>query len=52
MATMGFIFGMSGLSFGVLGFIFGIAATNNAKSANDKIDELEQRLSNAGVFKS
>ncbi len=52
MDTMGFIFGMFGFSLGTLGFIFGITATNNAKSAIDKINRLEQRLSDAGVLKS
>ncbi len=50
MDTMGFVFGMTGLSFGMLGFVFGIAATNNANSAIGKIDKLEQRLSDAGIL--
>lgn len=52
MDTIGFVFGMSGLSFGLMGFVFGIAATNSAKSANDKIDDLKQQLNDAGVLES
>jgi hypothetical protein len=47
---MGFIFGISGLSFGMLGFIFGISASNSATSAASKVNKLEQRLSDAGIL--
>ena len=50
MDTMGFIFGMTGMSFGLLGFIFGINGSNSATSASDRIDQLERRLSEAGLF--
>ena len=47
---MGFIFGMTGLSFGLLGFIFGISASNSATAAASKIDKLEQRLTDVGIL--
>ena len=50
MDTMGFIFGTTGLSFGLIGFVFGISASNSAASAADKIEKLEQRLDEAGVL--
>ena len=52
MDTMGFVFGISGYSFGMLGFIFGIAATNSASSALGKVERLEERLIEADVLEA
>lgn len=43
METMGFVFGMSGLSFGLIGFIYGINAMN-------KISALEKKLREKGIL--
>ncbi len=43
METIGFIFGMSGMSFGIMGFIF-------ALSALAKISKLEKQLTETGVL--
>lgn len=45
MEIMGFVFGM-------MGFTFGLSAIGVAASATGKIDKLEQRLKDAGVFGS
>lgn len=50
MDTIGFVFGISGLSFGLLGFVFGISATSSAAAAASKVDALEQRLCEAGIL--
>lgn len=50
MDTIGFVFGVSGLSFGLIGFVFAMSAVNNASSAGSRIDALERRLSEAGVI--
>jgi len=39
METVGFIFGMSGLSFGIMGFIFGLNAMNQVSSLGKKLKE-------------
>ena len=50
MDTMGFIFGVTGMSFGLLGFIFGINGSNSAASASARLDQLEKRLGDAGLL--
>lgn len=50
MDTIGFVFGISGMSMGLLGFIFGINASNAATSASSRIDRLEKRLGDAGLL--
>ena len=49
METIGFVFGMTGMSFGLMGFIFGINASGSAEAATGKIERLEARLVEAGV---
>lgn len=39
-----------GLVFGLMGFIFGMTAMSNVNSAASRIDELEQRLKQAGIL--
>ncbi|MEM8913889.1 MAG: hypothetical protein AAGC97_19185 [Planctomycetota bacterium] len=50
MESIGFVFGITGLSFGLLGFVFGISASNAAALATGKLSELEERLVKAGVL--
>ena len=50
MDTIGFVFGVSGMSFGLLGFIFGINGSNQASSASERMDQLEKRLHDAGLW--
>ena len=49
MDTMGFIFGMSGMTFGLMGFISGINASHAITSASARIERLEKRLEGAGI---
>ena len=44
MDTLGFVFGMSGLSFGLLGFVFGITANNTTAELAKRMEQLEERL--------
>jgi hypothetical protein len=46
---MGFIFGMSGMTFGLMGFISGINASHAITSASARIERLEKRLEGAGI---
>lgn len=50
MDSIGFVFGITGMSMGMLGFVFGINASNAATSASSRIDQLEKRLGEAGVL--
>ena len=43
METMGFVFGMSGLSFGLIAFVF-------ALNAMGKVDKLEKKLKEKGIL--
>lgn len=45
MDVMGFVFGMSGFTFGLMGFISGMSASQTAKSAIERVEQLEERLS-------
>ena len=50
MDAIGFVFGVSGMSMGLLGFIFGINASNAATSISARINQPEKRLGDAGLL--
>ena len=50
MDTIGFVFGVTVMSMGLLGFIFGINASTAATSASARVDQLEKRLGDAGLL--
>ncbi|MEM1224737.1 MAG: hypothetical protein AAGJ40_03520 [Planctomycetota bacterium] len=41
---------MMGLTFGLIGFTFGISASNAVASAIARVDDLEERLDEAGLL--